>query len=135
MKNIDELIEETLTAEDQALLERYGNEPGYFRQALGLFGGPLGWMMWLCYLLAIAAFAGSLFALWQLFATDALLPALRAGIGAVLLFQLALMLKSFMGEQLQANRVLRELRRLELRLVRIEGRGTLVDSEADGRRS
>lgn len=122
MKNIDELIEETLTAEDQALLERYGTEPGYFRQALGLFGGRLGWIMWLCYLSAVAAFAGSLFALWQLFSTDALLTALRSGVSAVLLFQLALMLKSFMGEQLQANRVLRELRRLELRLLRMEER-------------
>jgi len=78
----------------------------------------LGWTMWLCYLGAISAFAGSLYALWQLCTTDALLSALRFGIGTVLLFQLALMLKSFMGEQLQANRVLRELRRIELRLVR-----------------
>ena len=52
------------------------------------------------------------------------LAGLRWGIGAVLLFQLTLLLRGYMDSQLQANRVLRELSRLELRLVRLERRAT-----------
>lgn len=51
-----------------------------------------------------------------------MLIALRWGIATVLFFQLAVMLKGFMASQLQANRVLREIKRLELRLLRLEGR-------------
>lgn len=126
MRTIDELIEETLTAEERDLLERFDREPGYLRQAFGLFSGTLGWVMWLSYGAALAAFAACVHALWQLFVSDEVLVALRWGIAAVLLFQITVVLKGFMGTQLQANRVLREIKRVELRLLRLEG-------NADGR--
>ncbi|MCC5871029.1 MAG: hypothetical protein JJU22_01400 [Gammaproteobacteria bacterium] len=121
-RDIDAMIEETLSAEERDLLERYGREPGYVRQAFGLFSGTLGWVMWLSYVAGLVAFAACIYSLWQVFASEEVLVALRWGIAAVLLFQLAVMLKGFMGRQLQANRVLREIKRLELRLLRIENR-------------
>lgn len=121
-RDIDEMIEETLSAEEQDLLERYGREPGYIRQAFGLFTGTLGWVMWLSYIGGLLAFAACFYALWQLFVTEETLVGLRWGVAAVLFFQLTVVLKGFMGSQLQSNRVLREIKRLELRLLRLEGR-------------
>ena len=121
-RDIDEMIEETLSAEERDLLERYGREPGYVREAFGLLTGPLGWVMWLSYTGALLAFAACIHALWQLFVTEEVLVALRWGVAAVLFLQLTVILKGFMGSQLQSNRVLREVKRLELRLLHLEGR-------------
>jgi len=123
MQNIDDLIEETLSAEDRALLERYGSEPGYLRQAFGLFRGRLGWVMWLTFAVSLAGFLGCVIALWRLFGSAEPVAAVQWGVGAVLLFQLSTFLRGFMGSHFEANRLLREIKRLELRLVRLEGRG------------
>lgn len=40
----------------------------------------------------------------------------------MILVQLSTLLRGFMGMQFEANRVLREVKRLELRLVRMEGK-------------
>lgn len=123
MKDIDELIGETLSKEDEALLKRYGAEPGYLSQALGLFRGDLGWVMWMVGIVQLLLFLAALFALWKTFTLGELIDALRWGVGAVVLVQLSVLLRSFMGMQFEANRVLREIKRLELRIVRLEHRG------------
>lgn len=121
MKDIDKLIDETLSKEDEALLRHYGSEPGFFKQAFALFRGDLGWVMWLVVLVQLALLVVALFALWETFTADEVMSALRWGIGAVVLVQISALLRSFMGMQFEANRVLREIKRLELRLVRLEG--------------
>lgn len=119
-RDIDERIEAALSAEDTALLERYAEEPGYFRQALGLFRGRLGWVMWFVYIVQFVLFLGAVYALYRMFTVGALMPALHWGVGAVILVQLTIFLRGFMGVHFEANRLLRELKRLELRLVRLE---------------
>lgn len=123
MPDIDERIEAALSAEDEALLERYGTEPGYIRQALGLFRGPLGWVMGFVYIVQAVLFLGGVFALYKLLTAVELLAGLQWGIGAVLLVQLSTFLRGFIGAQFEANRILRAVKRLELRLVRLESGG------------
>ena len=124
MNRIDELINETLTKEDEALLASFGKEPSYFHQAMALFSGKLGWAMWLVGIVQLLLFVAAMYALYKAFIGDELMSVLRWGIGAVVLVQLSALLRSFMGMQFEANRVLREIKRLELRLVRLEeGRG------------
>ncbi|MDH5830899.1 hypothetical protein QFW80_10275 [Luteimonas sp. M1R5S18] len=116
MNETDDLIHRALTEEDRALLARHG-EPGYIRQALGLFRGPEGWVGMLAYVTALVAFAGFAYAFWQLWmATDAV-AAVRWGVVALLAFQYSAMMKSVMGTRVEANRVLRELKRVELRVA------------------
>lgn len=67
-------------------------------------------------------FFAALYCLWGLFAVIELIHAFRWGVGAVILVQLSTLLRGFMGMQFEANRVLREVKRLELRLVRMEGK-------------
>jgi len=121
MRNIDERIEAALSAEDEALLEHYGDEPGYIRQALGLFRGRLGWVMWFIYITQALLFLAAVYAFYRLSTVGELMPALQWGVGAVILVQLTTFLRGFMGMHFEGNRLLREIKRLELRLVRLEG--------------
>ena len=44
MRDVDHMIDEALNAEERDLLRSIGEEPGFFSQALGIFGGPTGWV-------------------------------------------------------------------------------------------
>lgn len=116
MDKTDDLIARALSAEDHALLAR-NDEPRYIAQALGLFRGPQGWVGVLAYVTALAAFAGFAFAFWQLWTTDDMLAAVKWGVVALLLFQYSAMMKTFMGTRMEANRTLRELKRVELQVA------------------
>lgn len=123
MAKIDDLIDEVLSEEEENLLEHYGKEPGYFRQAIGLFRGPLAWVVWFVYIVQVLTFAGFVYAAWHFFNATEVLAALQWGVGAILLLMFTVFGKGFMGGHLEANRVLREVKRLELRLIRLEGDG------------
>jgi len=132
MTNIDERIETALAAEEEELLARNAAEPGYFRQAFDLFRGRLGWVMWFVYIVQLLMFLAAAYALYRLFTAAEILRALQWGIGAVLLVQLTTFLRSFMGAHFEANRVLRAVARLELRLLRIESAGSPDRIAANG---
>ena len=120
MKDIDEMINETLSKEDEELLADYGHEPGYVKQAMALFRGKLGWVMWLVGIIGVVFFFAALYALYQVVVGTELISTLRWGIGAVVLVQLSTFLRGFMGMHFEANRTLREIKRLELRMIRME---------------
>lgn len=115
MNKFDELIDQALSAEDRALLARHG-EASYLSQALGMFQGPWTWVMWLVNLVGGVAFIVAVYALWQVYAATDMLVAVKWGVGGLALLQLTVMGKSFMATHLEANRVLREVKRIELQL-------------------
>ena len=116
MSRTDELITQALSAEDRELLARHA-EPGYFAQAFGLFGGALGWVVWLAYLTGIAAFFGFGYALWLTWQAADPTTAIRWGVLATVLFQYTAMIKAFLGSHMEANRTLREIKRVELQVA------------------
>jgi hypothetical protein len=116
MHDIDELIGRALSDEDRALLARHA-EPGYLSQAMGVFRGPLGWVSWLTYVLGVLAFLGAAFALWQALAAGTPLAAVKWGVGALFLFQFAAVTKNYLGAHFESNRMLREIKRVELQLA------------------
>lgn len=118
MSKLDDLINESLSEEDEALLERYGREPGYFKQAMALFRGQLGWVMWFVGIVQLTFFAAAIYALVQVFTGEELMNVLRWGIVTVVLVQISTFLRGFMGAHFEVNRVLREIKRLELRLAK-----------------
>ncbi len=122
MNQTDDLIHRALAAEDRDLLARHA-EPGYFAQAFGLFRGTLGWVAWLTWLTATASFIGFAWALWLCWTASDPLVAVRWGVVAVVLFQFSAMGKAFLGSHLEGNRMLREIKRIELQvaLQRAEG--------------
>ena len=123
MSKIDELIGKALTEEDRALLASHA-EPGYIHQAFGIFRGPMGWVMWVVNIAAGAAFVGGLYAVWHMFSAADALAAVKWGVGSLFLFQVTAMCKTFMGNHMEANRMLRELKRVELQVSLLRDRAS-----------
>lgn len=124
MSKIDDLIQESLKKEDEALLAGNRLEPGLMPQFWGIFRGPIGWVMWVNAALHTFAFAGVVYSLWALFTAADLMYALRWGVVAILLLQFMAEIGGHFGTRIEANRILRAVNRLELRLVQ-------RDSESD----
>ena len=127
MDKFDELIAKALTDEDRALLSRHG-EPGYFAQALGMFRGPLAWVIWLVYVVGGVAFVIAVYAIWQMSVATDVLAAVKWGMASVLLFQFTVLAKTYMGTHMETNRMLLEIKRVELQVA------MLRDGESEHRR-
>lgn len=115
---LDRLIDEALDAEERELLNAIAEEPGYFSQAFGLFGGTLGWVTWIMMIAQVSMFAVAIYLAFQFFAASTPLEALRWGLPCAVLLIQALLIKLTLWPSLQANRVIREIKRLELQIVR-----------------
>lgn len=118
MRDIDPTLDEALKAEERELLRRIGEEPGFFNQTLGMFGGSTGWVSAVMMLAQTALFIGGAWAAWKFFQAEDVLTALRWGLPSAVLLLASLSLKLAMWPTIQANRVLRALKAMELRLGR-----------------
>ena len=116
MNKIDDLIGKALTEEDRALLASHA-EPGYLAQAFGIFRGPMAGILWMVNIASGVAFIAGVYAIWRLFATTDAVMAVRWGVVALFLFQVTTLCKTLMGTRMEANRTLREIKRLELQLA------------------
>lgn len=122
MRNLDEMIDQALDTEQRELLRSIDEEPGFFRQAFGIFGGPDGWVNLLLMFIQTALFVGGLWAGWHFFDAPDALTALRWGLPAAVLLLMALIIKMALWPVMQANRVIRELKRIELQIARSSGK-------------
>jgi hypothetical protein len=120
MDKLDEIIGRAMTEEDRALLASHGQR-GYVAEALGMFTGPMAGTMRLVYAVVLVTFLGALYALWQLSTTTDAVSAVQWGVAALVLFQMTALCKSYMGSHLEANRMLREIKRLELQVAMLRG--------------
>lgn len=116
MSKFDQLIEDTLADEDQAVFAEYG-EQGLFGQIGGLFTGKLGWVNAVQAVAQIALFAGAIYAVVNFLRVDGLPEMIRWGGLAGLLMLAVSVIKLMQWEQMQTNRVIREVKRVELRLA------------------
>ena len=116
MRNVDEILREAASAEERDLLARLP-EPGFFGMAFGLFRGRLGWINAILTLAQGAAFVAGVYAAWHFFEAADTYAQLRWGLPAATLLLLSAMLKTMMWPALQADRVIREVKRLELQLA------------------
>lgn len=115
---LDALIAEALDADDRALHEAFGREPGYFSQARGLFQGRLAWVMWVAYIANIIGAAVAIWAAWKMFQTDNVVMTIRWALLVLVSLNIGLFMKSSLGNQMMTNRTLREIKRLELQIAR-----------------
>lgn len=121
MRDIDQSLEETLRAEERDLLRKIGEEPGYFDQALSVFEGKTGWVSAVLMIAQAVAFLIGCWTSWNFFQADEALAALRWGLPSAVLLMMALTIKMALWPTIHANRILRELKRLELQLSQRTG--------------
>jgi hypothetical protein len=119
---LDAMIREALDAEDSELLTRFGEEPGYFAQARGLFRGKLAWVMWLAYVVNILAVVVAIWGIWKMFQTTDPVMTIRWAVLILASQSIGLFMKSGLGYQMMTSRVLREVKRLELQILRDKAR-------------
>ena len=119
MSDLDKMIETTLSEEDRAFRARLDQEPGYLSQVGGLLTGSLGWINLLLMIVQAVMFFGGAWCAWQFFQETDTIMALRWGLSAAVLMIGATVLKiCTLWPTMQANRVLREIKRLELQIAR-----------------
>ena len=121
-KDIDDLITEALDAEDRELLGRHAHQPGFFSQALGIFSGSMGWVMAVVMLMVFVFLALMIWTGLEFFRAEDTIMALRWGLGSVVTIQILLFLRGVLFQQILTNQVLREVKRLELQVVRAQHR-------------
>lgn len=113
MTKLDDLIEEALSVEDQDILEATA-EQGWFELGLSQFSGRLGWVTWLIMVLQITMFLIGFWCAYQFYNANEMLPALKWGLSGAVMMLMGIILKMSLVPQMQADRILRELKRLEL---------------------
>lgn len=118
MRDLDRMIDEALDAEERELLRSIGEEPGYIEQALGIFSGRTGWVSMVLMIVQSAAFLVGAWATWNFFAVDDALSALRWGLPAAVLLLMSLTIKMALWPTIHSNRLMRELKRIELQIAR-----------------
>jgi NADH:ubiquinone oxidoreductase subunit H len=117
MRDVDNLIEEALDREQRDILSRIGAEPGFFGMAFGLFSGRLGWVNMLMVVVQAVLFLAGVYAAWMFFEAADPVTQLRWGLPAAVLMIISLMIKLGMWPQIHSDRLMRELKRIELQLA------------------
>jgi hypothetical protein len=118
MRDVDQAIGEALAVEERELLRRMGEEPGFFGLAFGMFGGKLGWVNVILMVVQGLAFLAGVYAAWMFFAATEPVAQLRWGLPAAVLLLISLIVKMGMWPNVHADRLMRELKMIELQLAR-----------------
>lgn len=129
MRDLDKLIDEAIDKEERELLRRIGEEPGFFDQAFGVFSGRTGWVNAVLMVVQTALFVAGAWAAWMFFAAGEPVTQLRWGLPAAVLLLMALIIKMSAWPVIQTNRILRELKLVELQLAR-RSRGAEAEGKA-----
>ncbi|KPP80447.1 MAG: putative membrane protein [Oceanicaulis sp. HLUCCA04] len=119
MSDVDRLIEQALDDEDRVLREALGREPGFVASALGLLKGPRAWARWVMFVSQTIMFVAGVWLAWEFFQAEDVLEALRYGLPSTVLMLGSLVMKTGMTPFMTENRLVTEIRRLELRIERM----------------
>jgi hypothetical protein len=117
MRDLDRMIDEALDGETRELLRRIGDEPGFFAQAFGVFGGPTGWVNIILAIVQAVAFLAGVWAAWHFFHATDPVTQLRWGLPSAVLLIQGLILKMSLVPRMETNLVIRELKRIELQIA------------------
>ncbi len=121
MKDIDELIKETLSQEEIKFYDEL-DEQNLFEMVKGLFTAKFKWIMIAMNIVQIIAFGLFVYCIIQFLGTDntnELIKWLGAGFVCAMV---SVIIKLFSWMQMNNNAILREMKRLELQMSSIAGK-------------
>jgi len=117
MTDFDTKLRESLSAEDEEFLKSLEDDRGLFTQLGATFHGPLKFWTRLVFVVTVLVTAVTFFATYQAFAAEALRETVLWAAGAVAGFNGVSMLKQWLFDRMNHLAVLRELKKIELRLA------------------
>lgn len=123
MRDVDELIDEALDAEERELLRSIGDEPGFIERAMGMFGAGVHWMVAFMMVGQALLFLVGVWAAWGFFEATDPVAQLRWGLPSAVLLLASLEVKLAVAPAIYTNRLMRELKRIELQLARARSSG------------
>ena len=85
MRDLDKMIDEALDNETRDVLRRIGDEPGFFAQVFGIFGGRTGWVNILLLVVQGVAFVAGVWTAWHFFQAIDPVAQLRWGLPSAVL--------------------------------------------------
>lgn len=118
MSDLDRMIEDSLKEAD-GQSPQLDLEPGFFAQAISLFTGRTAWVHWMIMIAQALMFFGAVFCAVKFYQADAVMEALRWGLPSVVLLVIAAIFKTALSPRMETNRLLMEIRRVELRIERM----------------
>jgi len=121
MDDLDRKIEEALDAEDRALRDQFG-EQGLWAQVGGLFQGKLAWFVAVTFIIGMVTVTIGLYAAWKFATVDDMTSMLRWAGLAWAGFSVQMMLKIWSWMRMESNRVIREVKRVELQVARLQAK-------------
>ncbi len=119
MDELDRKIEEALNAQDRALLAHFG-EQGLFGQLGGLFRGKLAWLSMVTFVVGFIVFGVGVYGAWKFANAEDIPSMLRWGSVAWCGFMSVVVIKIWGWMRMETNRMLREIKRLELQIARMK---------------
>jgi hypothetical protein len=121
MDDLDREIEAALSAEDRAVLAKLG-EQGVFGQWFGVYDGAVRGIAVFATVVTFALFFAAVYCGWRSLGAGEALDAARWGTAAIGLMVMVGFLKLWFWLRMESNRVLREIKRLELQIARANAR-------------
>ena len=122
MTEFDKQVRDALDADDEAFLRDLDAERGLFAQMGDTMKGPLGGWATLTFFMTLPMAGFLFFAVWQMFTAADTRALMLWAVGAVFAMMALGFTKQWFFERMNFIALLRELKRLELRIARIEDR-------------
>lgn len=117
MHDIDEKIRQALTEADKKAIDEISSGTGLFELIGMSFKGKQAWMMYYMYLLGFVVFLLLVYCTVQFFNTQDLKMSLSWGLGILTCMFMIMLVKIMAWQQMFKLELLRELKRLEMRLM------------------
>lgn len=117
MSKLDDAIRDALTREDAEFLAKLEQEPGSLQQLAGIFQGPLNWIYVSFLVVAVIVGIFGLYSGWQFAVSTELRPLFYWGAATGFCLVVLAVVRIVFFMQLNTNRVLREVKRLELQVA------------------
>lgn len=115
--NIDDLINQALSEEESEILERLEEEQSIFEQMMANFKGKMKWLALYSIFIMLLLFAFAVYCFIQFLQAEEIRSMLLWGAGMGFGMMAVGMLKTWHWMQMDKNTILREIKRLELRMA------------------
>jgi hypothetical protein len=115
-ENIDDLIKKTLTEEEAAFYHELDDQ-NLPQMITGLFKGKLAWLTALLTVMMLIIFAAGVYCAVKFFEAGTVEDMLKWGVGIFISFAAIAMLKLYNFIQIYANKISREIKRIEFQIA------------------
>lgn len=118
MTDDNRAVDAAIAAEEAALLRSFDAEPPYMSQLIGIFTGRTGWVSMMMMAAQLILFGAGVWAAIEFFEASDALTAIKWGLPSAVLLIMSLMIKLALWPVIHVNRMIAQLHRLELSVLR-----------------